>query len=482
MPYLLMTGATGLVGRHVLRNLLQADERVAVIVRDGKLASAADRVNAILRHFEDELDHALPRPVVIAGDLCSPGAGLNGAPRRWIEANCHRVLHCAASMTFRKDNHGEPLRTNVEGTQTLLELCRQCGLREFHHVSTAYICGLRDGRILESEVDLGQRLGNVYEESKLRAEKLIRAAEWLDQVTVYRPASVVGDSRTGYVTNFHGFYLPLQLAFLMASQVSVADMNERFLSSLGLRGDEGKNLVPVDWVAAAISHLLEHPDLHGQTYHLASPAPVPVSLVQQVIQHAIERFHPNPLRGLVSRVDLSAHQAMFQQYMQVYESHWRNDPTFDLTHTRRALPHLPCPAMDYDTLMRIARYPMERNFTVMRHEEVVRDFDMGRHLQRLVAAGQSLTEAPSERVGLQVNGNGGGQWQLLVEDGRLAGADYGLPKGDSARLYLTAATFRSLMQRDVTIEDSLNTGRVLVENSPAQTATLVPLLTQLITA
>ncbi len=488
MSYLLMTGATGLVGRHVLRNLLEAGERVAVLVRAGKVVGASERIDATLGYFEDQQGHAFPRPVVIPADLCTPEVGLDAGQREWISSHCDRMLHCAASMTFRKDKRDEPFRTNVEGTRSLLELCRDCRIRDFHHVSTAYICGLREGRILETEVDLGQPLGNVYEESKLRAEKMVRAAEWLDRVTVYRPASVVGDSQTGYVTNFHGFYLPLQLAHMMAAQVSVADMNERFLSSLGLRGDEGKNLVPVDWVAAAISHLLVHPDLHGQTYHLASPSPVPVNLVQRVIQHAIEQFHPNPLRDAASRVDLSDYETLFQQYMQVYESHWRNDPNFDLTHTRRALPHLPCPEMDDQTLMRIARYPMERNFTVNRHEEVKRDFDVQRHLEPLLPVGRSLPAAEGhaamngDRVGLQVNGSGGGQWQLVVRDGRLAAADYGLPDGDAAHVYLTTATFRSLMQQEMTLKESVDTGRVLVENAGKGAAELIPLLKQLIAA
>src|SRR5690606_4544782 len=184
MSYLLMTGATGLVGQYVLRNLLDSGERVAVLVRDGKTVSARDRIDALLRHFEEECGYALPRPVVIVGNLLAPGAGLDVEQRRWIAAHCDRVFHCAASMTFRKSRDGEPFRTNVDGTQTLLDLCRECGLSEFHHVSTAYICGLREGRILETEVDLGQRLGNVYEESKLRAEKMVRSADCFDRVTV----------------------------------------------------------------------------------------------------------------------------------------------------------------------------------------------------------------------------------------------------------------------------------------------------------
>ena len=157
----------------------------------------------------------------------------------------------AASMAFRHDSHGEPFRTNVDGMRNMLALCQQAGIETFHHVSTAYICGLRSGRVREDEVDLGQENGNVYEVSKLGAEKLLRSAGFLRQTTVYRPASVVGDSLTGYTTSTHGFYLPLQLAYVMADKVPTDLMGDRFFRLLGLRGDEGKNLVTVDWLSAA---------------------------------------------------------------------------------------------------------------------------------------------------------------------------------------------------------------------------------------
>src|SRR5262249_6236267 len=156
-----------------------------------------------------------------------------------------------------------------------------------HHISTCYLCGLRTGRILETEIDVGQTLGNVYEKSKLEAEKLVRAADHFEEKTFYRPASIVGDSQTGFVTSFHGFYLPLQLAYGMSSRFSPDQMNDRFMQKLGLSGSEGKNFVPVDWVSSIISYLVTHPEHHLQTYHVAAPQTVPAKLFNQVIQDSI---------------------------------------------------------------------------------------------------------------------------------------------------------------------------------------------------
>jgi thioester reductase-like protein len=475
MSYLLLTGSTGLVGRHLLRDLLAADVPVAAMVRPGKGPATLE---GIMGHWEEQAGRALPRPVVIEGDLCHPQIVPDEGQRQWLATHCDRILACAASMTFREDKKGEPFRTNVEGTKNLLELCRTTGIRHFHQVSTAYICGLRQGQILESDIDVGQTLGNVYEQSKLAAEKLIRAADFLEQKSFYRPASVVGDSKSGYVTSFHGFYLPLQLAHTMAGRVPVRQMDERFFAKLGLQGHEGKNLVPVDWLSAAIVYLVTHPEHHGKTYHLASPDPVPVVEIQKVVAEAIERHYPKPLATTISEAELQALEGLFYEYMSIYQSHWRDDPKFDLTNTRAALPHLPCPKMTYDVLMAVSRYPVERNFISPRHDKPAAACNVDEHLAGLLGA-TAPTQSGSP-VALQVTGPGGGQWQLHLAAGRVAGAERGLPTPASAGFHLSAATFGSLVAKELSVEESINSGRLVVQGAREQLGELKSALEQVV--
>jgi thioester reductase-like protein len=417
----------------------------------------------------------------LEGDLCRPQLGLSQADKRWIARHCGAVLHNAASMVFREDKQGEPFRTNVEGLRNLLDICREAGLKRFHHVSTAYVCGLRQGRVLESELDLGQQNGNVYERSKLQAEKLVRGADFLEQLTIYRPASVIGDTRTGFTTSTHGFYLPLQLAYIIADRVPTDLMNERFMKLLGLRGDEGKNLVPVNWLSAAIVELFTHSEHHGQTYHLTHPQPVTAKLIQQVIREAIERHVPNARRGELPPEELAQFEALFREHMEVYRSHWRDDPQFDRTNTDRALgEHLPCPELDHDTLLRIASYPVQHKFMLRRTD--IPEVPAHAHerlepwLARSAAAG-----AGAQTVGLQVNGRGGGQWRLLVAGGRLVAAERGLGEADAARFYLSTQTFRSLVEGQLTVEQSIRSGRVVIEGEGG-TDGLSQVLSQLVTA
>ena len=483
MSYVLLTGATGLVGRYLLRDLLDEQLSVAVVARSSRAATANARIEAIMARWESLAGRSLRRPVVLAGDLRQPQLGLSAADRDWIRRRCDRVLHSAASMTFREDKQGEPFRTNVDGMKNLLALCQELSIREFHHVSTAYICGLRSGRIFEDDVDLGQQNGNVYEVSKLAAEKMLRAADFLEAKTIYRPASVVGDSRTGYTTSSHGFYLPLQLAYLIADKVPPELMGERFLKLLGLGGDEGKNLVPVDWLSAAITRLFTTSSHHGRTFHLTNPRPVTVRLIQQVVREAIERHCPNRFSGTPTEEELVAYETQFKDYMEIYRSHWRDDPVFDCANTLRSLPDLPCPVMGHDCMFRVASYPIERKFILHEHDLASdRNSTKSTAAQRLMALasapdGRSHSASPnvarSSRedrtgdsricIGLEVSGPGGGQWSVIIDRDHVVGIERGASAEDQLQYYMSGKTFALLADGGVTVEQGIEGGRVVVE-------------------
>ncbi|NIL97510.1 MAG: NAD-dependent epimerase/dehydratase family protein [Planctomycetales bacterium] len=469
MGYLLLTGSTGLVGGYLLRYLLEKEEHVAVLVRSTRIQPAVDRVEAVMQRWERLEGRTLPRPVVLEGDLTTPQLGLDDQATRWVTEHCDRVLHNAASMTFREDPRShEPFRTNVDGVQNMLDLCRRTGVRQFHHVSTAYVCGLRTGSVLETELDLGQENGNVYERSKLTGEKMVLEADHLQQVTVYRPASVVGDSQTGYTTSAHGFYLPLQLASTIADKVPTSLMGDRFFRLLGLSGSEGKNLVPVDWLAQAIVDLVSAPPQHGRTYHLTNPQPVTVRLIQEVIQEAVEKYSTRQFSGVLSEKEIADLEQLFGQYMDIYRSHWRDDPLFDRTHTDRALPHLPCPMVDHDMLLRIAAYPVQKNFAFYEPTPPPTGLESRPRLESLSPVSSAAT---GRSMNLEVSGPGGGQWRLQVHGDRLLGASPGLDDSSSCGIYLNNDTFAELIQRRRNLRQAIDTGRLIIEGAEADAAT-----------
>jgi thioester reductase-like protein len=150
--YLLLTGATGLVGRYLLRDLLLDGRHVAVMARSTEKQSAAERIESILVHWEDEMGVRLNRPVVLEGDLSERDLGLSGDARTWIRRNVIGALHNAAVLHFHgKDPAGEPWRTNVNGVEAFIDFCREADIREMDYVSTAYVCGDREGVIYERD-------------------------------------------------------------------------------------------------------------------------------------------------------------------------------------------------------------------------------------------------------------------------------------------------------------------------------------------
>src|SRR5690349_15736912 len=111
MKYHLLTGATGLLGRYLLRDLTLADVPLAVVARRSRVESAVQRIETSMAYWESQLGRALVRPVVLEGDITEPGLGLSPHDSAWVAANVDTVIHSAASLTFYADDaEGEPWR------------------------------------------------------------------------------------------------------------------------------------------------------------------------------------------------------------------------------------------------------------------------------------------------------------------------------------------------------------------------------------
>jgi thioester reductase-like protein len=486
--YLLLTGATGLLGRYLLRDLTLADIPLAVVVRPTRWESATQRIETAMAHWERELGRALVRPVVLEGDIAESALGLSPADLDWVAANCRSVMHSAASLTFHAEEEtGEPWRSNIQGTRNVLELCRQASIRHYHHVSTAYVCGRRRERILESELDVGQQPGNDYESSKLTAEKEVLASPIFDEVTVYRPSIIVGDSQTGFTTTYHGFYTPLRLSYAL-KQTMPAEAASRidWLGQLQLSGMERKNLVPVEWVSAAMTQILARPELHGETYHLTNPNPATVGMMYEAMgralaEHEVSAAPNRPAAPNRAATPSDETMGSFGEQMKIYQSYWSDDPQFDSTNTETALPQLPCPPVDVETMLRLIRFALKSNFGWPREAPATAAFELGRDLSRWLQADrpQPGSAAALRYVSLKISGSGGGQWHLVVDRDRLIGAGRGLISGDGPTCYLTSATFAGLSRGKLSLEDSINAGRLVVAGNSVRPVELARLFRDL---
>ena len=481
MKYHLLTGATGLLGSYLLRDTLRQGHRLAVLVRPAKRESGRERVEAILARCEAELQTTLPRPVVIEGELTEANLGIDEAGLRWISRHCCSVIHNAASLTFYGNGReGEPWRTNVTGTQRILDLCRSAGIRQFHYISTAYVCGLREGRVLETELDVGQTPGNDYELSKIEAEKLVRTAHWIDPPTIYRPGIIVGDSQSGYTATFHGFYALVKMAHTLVSRMVLGSTAGSLLvQGLGLSGNEHKNLVPVDWVSAVFAHIFSRPEHHGRTYHIVPRRPPPVALIADVIQRAVEEHSQLADEDDTFLCDSEWFLNNFREQIDIYRVYLRNDPQFDDTQRAAAAP-LPCPETDAAMLLRLARFAIEGNFGKARSRRTRPRpyFDVRKHIHELPSHHVPLAPnlVGSHQLGLDVSGPGGGQWKLLLQNGRLMEAEDGIGPQCSAVFQLDARTFRALRTSELAAAEAVQSGRVVIEGNGLNSAQLAAIL------
>jgi thioester reductase-like protein len=257
-PLIFFTGFPGFIGRRLVRDLLERDSaaRVAALVEP--------RFADVAREAAGQID--AERIDVMEGDISDRRLGLGGDAYERLAAEMTSAYHLAAIY-----NLAVPLevaqRVNVDGTGNVLELCaRGERLARLNYVSTAYVAGDRRGVVYEHELALGQGFKNHYESTKFQAELWVRDAMDKVPTTIYRPAIVVGDSRTGETQKFDGPYY-----FLRTIARSV---HQRMPIPQFGRAEAPFNCVPLDFIVDALLAAADDPDALGQTLHLVDPEPV----------------------------------------------------------------------------------------------------------------------------------------------------------------------------------------------------------------
>ena len=250
---LLVTGATGLVGRGVVGRLLRAMPGLAVYA----LARDPRRLAAIAA-----ADGWGARVQPLAGDVTRPGLGLDADARALLAREAGAVLHCAADTDFARPLDAAR-RTNVDGTRHLLDLVSSWRRApRLAHVSTAFVAGRATGEVREVAHDGAAGWVNAYEQSKWEAEALVRAhaADWV----VLRPSTIVCDA-DGTVRQANAVHRALRV------------YHAGLAAMLPWAPGASLEVVPGDWVCDAIAQLALAPEHAGRTFHLcAGPGALPI--------------------------------------------------------------------------------------------------------------------------------------------------------------------------------------------------------------
>ncbi|MEK7620988.1 MAG: SDR family oxidoreductase, partial [Patescibacteria group bacterium] len=186
-----VTGATGFVGRHLVKALLGSGEHVWVVVRDSRDMTAKEKVMGI---FGDHLHGKSARLKVLKGDILKKDLGLSHSDISTLKKHSVSVWHLAANLSFLTADKTSVQKTNFNGTENTLSIAQRVA-QNFFYVSTAYVCGNATS-FTESELNKSQDFHNQYEISKFQAEKYIRKNCSIPYL-IFRPSIIIGDAHKG---------------------------------------------------------------------------------------------------------------------------------------------------------------------------------------------------------------------------------------------------------------------------------------------
>ena len=248
-----VTGATGFIGRNLVERLLERGGDIHVLVREG----SRERLDALIERWG-----AQGRVHPVVGDLAAPMLGIDEA---WIDEHrgkIDHVFHLAAIYDMTAPEERNEI-LNVGGTRNLVALANALQPQILHHTSSVAAAGAYKGLFREDMFDEGQKLPSPYHRTKFESERIVREEATVPW-RVYRPAIVVGDSRTGEMDKIDGPYY-----FFKAIQ-RARDLLPQWFPLAGPEvGDT--NIVPVDYVADAMDAIAHREGVDGQAFHLAAP-------------------------------------------------------------------------------------------------------------------------------------------------------------------------------------------------------------------
>ena len=264
-----VTGATGFIGRHLLEKLLLRKGKIFCLVRKeslGKFEALRERLGA----DKDRL-------VAVNGDLGKARLGIAPASLKSMNGKISHFFHLAALYDLSADEASQ-VSANIDGTRHAVQVAETIKAGCFHHVSSIAAAGLYPGVFREDMFEEAEGLDNVYFRTKHESEGIVRK-ECKRPFRIYRPGIVIGSSKTGEMDKIDGPY------YLFGLIKRMREVLPPWVPTVGLEGGR-LNLVPVDWVAAALDHIAHAAKLDSRCFHLVDPAPRRIGEVLNIFADA----------------------------------------------------------------------------------------------------------------------------------------------------------------------------------------------------
>lgn len=338
MAKIFLTGITGLVGSAFVTGLLKErdDIEIVALTRSSATQSAAERVENVIReqceldeHPED-ISKILNAVTVIGGDIAEIDPKEIAAMPEL--AGVDTVFHCAADVNLGKDPQGKTYRINYHGTENIIELSKLLKIKELHYVCTAYIAGKLQGRAIEDNpIDSG--FHNPYEESKYKAEMLVRNAGI--PFSIYRPSIIIGRRKDGKIRRALAFYRILEfMAKLKKHTASKTNQDPTGYVDLDIHfsAEISQHIyfVPIDYIQEAIVKLFQTP-VCGKAFHITGDSPV---TTLQILEAMCETLKVSSLSVGANNHHATRDEKLMTRFLGDLLPYFSSDIIFDQTNVR----------------------------------------------------------------------------------------------------------------------------------------------------
>ena len=255
-----ITGASGFIGRRLVKKLLaREDSTIYFLVRATEKESLAN----LYDFWECDAKRAIP----VVGDLTEPLLGVAAVDRKKLGKKTTHFFHLAAIYDLSAAADIQ-LKVNVEGTRNTVKFAEEIGAKHFHLFSSIASAGMFEGLFREDMFEEAEGLDHPYFKTKHDSEGIVRrecSIPW----RIYRPAIVVGDSRTGEMDKIDGPYYFFKLIQKMRKMLPA------WMPTIGIEGGR-INVVPVDFLVNAVDHIAHAKGEDGKCFHLVDPMPMRV--------------------------------------------------------------------------------------------------------------------------------------------------------------------------------------------------------------